>query len=130
MKRTFVALSIAAGVYVIALAAGSTLYATGVIGTGATHNDCANFRQEIARERGIAEDEVPQSDIKARTQQCLASHELGAGEAFRSEYLFWSIWPAVICAGVFFMWPLWSRAIDRQEMAEVAREASHTEPGA
>jgi len=130
MKRIALALGIGAVIYGLALGAGSVLYATGAIATGATHNDCADFRSEIAKERGIGDDEVPQSEIKARTQACLASHELSDRHAFRSEYLFWSIWPAVICAAVFLMWPLWARALERQELGDVVRDASHLEPGA
>ncbi len=129
MTRLVIGAIIAAGVYATALVAGSTLYGSGAIGTGATHNDCADFRHEIARERGISDDDVPQSEIKARTQACLGQHQLTAGTAFRSEYLFWSLWPAIICGAAFFMWPLWARALERQEMAEVAREASHLQPG-
>lgn len=130
MKRIAFAVGIGAVVYALALGAGSLLYATGAIATGATHNDCADFRHEIAKERGIGDGEVPQNEIKARTQACLASHELTARDAFRSEYLFWSIWPAVICAAVFMMWQLWARALERQELADAVRDASHLEPGA
>ena len=130
MKRIALALGIGAVIYGLALGAGSVLYATGAIATGATHNDCADFRSEIAKERGIGDDEVPQSEIKARTQACLASHELSDRHAFRSEYLFWSIWPAVSCVAVFLMWPLWARALERQELGDVVRDASHLEPGA
>jgi hypothetical protein len=40
MKRIGVALAIALGIYGVAVGAGSVLYATGAIATGATHNDC------------------------------------------------------------------------------------------
>ena len=129
MRRILIALAIAGGIYGVSVAAGSLLYVTGAIGTGATHNDCADFRSVIATEQGIPKEDVPQDEVKTRTEECLAEHELTPEEAFRSEYLFWSLWPAVICAAVFFMWPLWARALERQEMAEVAREASHLEPG-
>ena len=123
MKRVAGAVGIGVVIYAVAAGAGCVLYATGAIATGATHNDCADYRREIAKERGIGDDEVPQSEIKTRTQACLASHELSEGHAFRSEYLFWSIRPAVICAAVFFMWPLWARALERQEFADAARDA-------
>ena len=130
MKRIALAVGIGVVIYALALGAGSMLYASGMIATGATHNDCADFRSEIASERGIGDDEVPQSEIKQRTRSCLASHELTEGHAFRSEYLFWSIWPAVICGAVFLLWPLWARALERQEFGDVVRDASHLEPGA
>ena len=130
MRRTALAVGIGVVIYALALGAGSVLYMTGVIATGATHNDCADYRSEIAQERGIGEDQVPQSEIKTRTQACLASHELTERHAFRSEYLFWSIWPAAICVAVFLIWPLWARALERQELGHVVRDASHLEPGA
>jgi len=114
-KRLLVAAIIAAGIYGIAVGAGSLLFATGVIATGATHNDCADYRRDIAHERGIDEEDVPQSEIRARTEACLATHELTEREAFRSEYLFWSIWPGVICAIIFLMWPVWTRTLLNQE---------------
>jgi hypothetical protein len=130
MKRILIALAIAAGMYGTSLSVGAVLYATGTIGTGATHNDCVDFRSTIANEQGIADQDVPQEQIKARTEECLKQHELTTGEAFRSRYLFWPLWPAVISAGVFLMWPLWARALDRQEFTDAVRDASHLEPGA
>lgn len=123
MGRLLVALAIAAGIYGIALGVGSLLYVTDAIGTGATHNDCADFRRDIAHERGIDEEDVPQSEIKARTQECLVRHELTAREAFRSEYLFWSIWPGVICAAIVLAWPVWARTLHNQEQADAAEHA-------
>ena len=114
-KRIGIAVVIMAGIYGFALGIGSLLYATGTIATGATHNDCANYRQEIAEETGIPEEDVPQEEIKARTEACLTTHELTEEEAFRSEYLFWSIWPGVICAIVFLFWPVWTNILLRQE---------------
>ena len=59
MKRIGIAILIAVAIYAAMLAFGSALYATGVIGHGATHNDCVNFRADIAEQRGIAEEDVP-----------------------------------------------------------------------
>ena len=58
-------MGIAAAIYGVMLAFGGVLYASGVLGTGATHNDCANYRQSIAQQRGIAEEDVPQAAMKA-----------------------------------------------------------------
>jgi hypothetical protein len=115
LKRLAIAVLIAGAIYGLAVGIGSTLYATGNMPTGATHNDCADYRQEIADERNIDPEDVPQEEIKQRTEACLATHELTEEEAFRSEYLFWSIWPGVICALVFLMWPVWSRILFNQE---------------
>jgi len=123
MKRAGIAFVIAAVIYGVALGAGSLLYATGAIATGATHNDCADFKRAIASERGIDVEDVPQDDVRARTQACLDSHELTAREAFRSEYLLWSAWPAAVCAGVFLAWPVWARILRNQERAEDEMEA-------
>ena len=57
----------------------SLLYATGTIATGATHNDCADFRTQIAEEQGIDEEDVRRARCKARTQECLDEHELTRG---------------------------------------------------
>lgn len=127
MGRLLIALAIAGGIYGIALGIGTTLYVTDAIGTGATHNDCADYRKEIADERGIDEEDVPQRDIKERTQTCLDEHELSAREAYRSEYLFWSIWPGVISALIFLVWPVWARTLHNQDQAETAeRTGGHT----
>jgi hypothetical protein len=106
--------------YGTGLGVGSLLYATGAIATGATHNDCEDFRKELAEERGIDEHDVPQSAIKARAEECLARHELTEEEAFRTEYLIWPVWPAVICAVVFLLWPTWARILRNQEHAEAS----------
>jgi len=118
VKRIGIAFVIAAVLYGIGLGAGSLLYATGVIATGATHNDCEDFRKMIAERRGINEHDVPQSEIKAEAEQCLAAHVLTEKEAFRREYLFWSAWPAAICAVIFLLWPAWASALGRQEEAD------------
>ena len=86
MKRIVIAAGIAALIYGIALGAGSLLYATGAIATGATHNDCANFKETLAPQYGNDEEKVPQSAIKALAKQCLAGHELTEKDAFRSAY--------------------------------------------
>lgn len=139
MKRILIALLIAGGIYGLAVGAGSVLYATGTIPTGPTHNDCGDLKQHIAdRDYHGDEEEVLQSQLKQETIDCLAgeglyaeegSHYLTEGEAFRSEWLFWSIWPGVICAVVFLLWPIWRRTLENQEQAELAEEASRLEPG-
>jgi hypothetical protein len=139
MKRILVALVIAGGIYGIAVGTGSILYATGTIPTGPTHNDCGDLKGRIAdRDYHGNEEEVPQSVLKQETIDCLAgeglyvkegSHFLTEEEAFRSEWLFWSIWPGVICAVIFLLWPMWSRILENQEAAEVAEEAPRLEPG-
>ncbi len=130
LRRIGIAVAIAAVIYGLALGAGSVLYATGAIATGATHNDCDDFKRAIAKERGIDAQDVPQQDIKVATQACLDSHELTAGDAFRSEYLLWAAWPGIICAAVFLAWPLWARMLHNQELADAARAAGRSETGA
>lgn len=118
MKRLATAVLIAVIIYGAALGTGSVLYATGVIGTGATRNTCENLRARIAEERGIAEEDVPQSEVKDATAACLEGHTLTKREAFRSEYLVWSAWPAAITAAIFLAWPAWAGILLRQEEAE------------
>ena len=129
MTRIAIAVGIAALIYGIALGAGSLLYASGAIATGATHNECANFKETLAPQYGGNEEDVPQSAIKALAEECLAGHELTEKEAFRSEYLIWSIWPAAVCAIVFLLWPAWARVLHRQEQADLAEEAARLEMG-
>lgn len=129
MKRIGIALLLAVGIYGLAVGTGSLLYATGAIATGATHNNCPGFKQEIAKARGIAEKDVPQKEIKDATQACLDEHVLTKGHAFRSEYLFWSAWPAVLCAAIFLAWPAWARILHNQEQSERAEEAKRLEMG-
>jgi len=129
VKRIGIAVVIAAVLYGAGLGVGSLLYATGAIATGATHNDCANFRKTIADRRGIDEEDVPQNDIKAEAEQCLAAHVLTAKEAFRTEYLFWSAWPASICAVIFLLWPAWASSLRRQEEADPVHKASRLDMG-
>jgi hypothetical protein len=129
LKRIGIALALVVGIYGFALGVGSLLYATGTIATGATHNDCVGYKEEIAEERGIGEDDVPQREIKERTATCLEGHKLTEREAFRSEYLFWSIWPGVIAALIFLAWPAWARTLHNQEQAELAEGAPRLEPG-
>ena len=123
MTRLLIALAIAIGIYGALLAFGGSLYATGVIGDGATHNDCSDFRGRIADERGIAQEDVPQQDVKSATEQCLSGHQLTKWHAFRTEYLEWAAWPAVATALVFLGWPLWAEALRRQELAEAVEDA-------
>lgn len=127
LKRIGIAIAIAAGIYGVALGTGTLLYVTGAIGTGATHNTCSGFREEIADERGIDEEDVAQRDIERATEDCLnePGHVLTEEEAYRSEYLFWSIWPGIICAVVFLVWPLWARILHNQEVAEEGTAGSH-----
>ena len=127
MKRIVMALAIALGIYGVAVGAGSVLYATGAIATGATHNDCD--RGVIAKALGKSQDDLTQQELKTETTKCLDTHTLTKGGAFRSEYLFWSGWPAIICAMVFLAWPVWARILRNQEAAERAAEASHMEMG-
>ncbi len=121
MKRAAIALAIALAIYGVAAGAGSLLYATGAIATGATHNDCD--RAAVARTLGKAEHDVTQQELKTETRKCLNEHALTKWEALRSEYLFWSAWPAVICAVIFLAWPAWARILHNQEQAELAEEA-------
>jgi hypothetical protein len=129
MKRLLIAAAIVAGIYGIAVGAGSLLYVTGAIATGATHNDCEGIREDLAKARGIGEDDVPDEDVSATTAACLDEHQLTKAEAFRTEYLLWSLWPAVICGAIFLLWPRWSRILHRQDAAELAAEASRLEMG-
>jgi hypothetical protein len=130
MKRIGIAMAIALGIYALAVGAGSALYATGLIATGATHNDCADFKETLAPLYGGEEEDVPQAAIKAEAKRCLAGHELTEREAFRTEYLFWGTWPAVVCAVIFLAWPVWARILSNQEDAEDAAEAARLEMGA
>lgn len=139
MKRFGIAAAIAIVIYAAAVGTGSLLYATGTIATGPTHNDCGDLKPVIAnRDHDGDKEEVPQSVLKQETIDCLAGdglyegdgHELTEKEAFQSEYLFWSIWPGVICAVIFLLWPRWSQILENQEQAELAEDAPRLEPGA
>jgi hypothetical protein len=130
VKRLLIALAIAAGIYGIAAGTGTLLYTAGVIATGATSNTCDGIKQQIAEDRYNGDEErVPREELKLATQQCLARHELTKEEAFREEYLFWSIWPGVISALVFLLWPAWSRILQNQDEAELAEQAPRLEAG-
>jgi hypothetical protein len=124
MRRIGIALCIAAAIYGIGAGTGLLLYATGAIATGPTHNDCANFRAQIAEEQGIDEEDVPQSAIKQRTEECLAGHELEPREALRTEFLLGAAWPAAIVPLVYLVWPRWSAALHRQEQHDEELEAA------
>jgi len=128
MRRIGVAVAIALAIYGVALGVGSLLYATGTIATGATHNDCD--RALIARTLGKAQDDLTQQELKTETAKCLDQHTLTKGDAFRSEYLFWSAWPGIICAVIFLLWPIWTRILRNQEDAERAAEAARLDMGA
>lgn len=130
MKRMLIALAMAVGIYAFAAGLGTLLYTTGVIATGATHNDCDSIKKQIADDRyGGQEEDVPQEELKLATQACLETHELTKREAFREEYLFWSIWPSIICAIVYLLWPAWSRILQNQDEADLAEQAPRMEPG-
>jgi hypothetical protein len=124
LKRFGIAVAIALCIYGIALSVGTLLYATGTIATGATHNNCENFKEQLAPQYGGNEEDVPQSAVKALAEECLAGHELTEEEAYKTEYVTWGAWPAVICAVIFLAWPAWARALHRQEQAELAEEAA------
>jgi hypothetical protein len=118
-KRIAIAIAIAAGLYAISLGIGGALYATDNIPLGPTHNDCENFREDIAEEQGIDEEDVEQEDIKALAEECLAEHVFeDQSEPFRTEYVIWGMWPGVVCAVIFLLWPAWSRILHNQEVAE------------
>ncbi len=119
MRRMLIALAIAGVIYVAGLGAGSILYSTGTIATGAPHADCGDPRDIVAENNpGVDKADLPQSEIKAEAQRCLNLNVLTEEEAFREEYLFWPAWPAAICAVIFLMWPAWSRILHNQEMAD------------
>jgi hypothetical protein len=124
MRQLAIAAGIALGIYAIAAGVGLTVFAADAVPTGATHNDCENFREELAPVLGVDEEDVPQSAIKAEAEECLAGHEREEEDVIQ-EYLFWSIWPAAICAAIFLAWPFWARILHNQERAdEVAGEAT------
>ncbi len=126
MRRIGIAVVIAVAIYAVAIGVGSLLYATGAIATGATHNDCVDIKQNLAVRLGIDEEDVPQSEIARETQACLDTHELTAGDAFRTEYLFWSAWPGAICALIFLAWPIWARTLHNQELTDDLLETKGT----
>jgi hypothetical protein len=118
-KRILIAVAIFGAIYGVGLGIGVLLYATGTIATGALHADCGDPRDTVAeRYPDVDEHDLPQSEIKAEAEACLAANELTEEEAFRGEYLFWPMWPAAICALVFLLWPWWARILDRQEKAD------------
>ena len=118
LQRVALAVTIAAVLYFVGLGIGSLLYATGAIATGATHNDCEEFKKILAPQYGGDEEDVPQSAIKALATECLAGHELTEEEAFREEYVVATAWPAAICAVIFLFWPAWAAILHRQELAD------------
>ncbi|MBF6600884.1 MAG: hypothetical protein IVW36_10290 [Dehalococcoidia bacterium] len=118
MKRLARAAALAVLIYAAALALGTTLYATGVIGNGATHNNCIGFQEKIAEAQGIPVEDVQQQQVKAATEDCLDARRLTKWQAFRSEYIVWAAWPAVVVAAIFLLWPAWSQVLHNQEQAE------------
>ncbi len=122
MKRIFLALAIAAAIYGAELGAGTLLYVTGAMPTGATHNNCPDFRHELASQYGGDAQNVPQSAVKAAAEQCLSGHELTKREAYRTEYVFWSAWPAVLFAIIFLAWPVWAETLHNQEREDGRKE--------
>jgi hypothetical protein len=125
MKRLWIAIAIALGIYGVSAGVATIVYVGGWMPTGAAHNDCPDYRQVIAEEQGIDEEDVEQEDIKAATEACLADHEREEQDVYRTA-LFWAIWPAVITALIFLAWPLWADALHRQEEADPAEH--HPEP--
>ena len=115
MKRVLLALAIAAAIYGAELGAGTLLYVTGTIPTGATHNNCPDFHHKLADDWGIDAKDVPQSAVKEQAENCLAGHVLTEREAYRTEYVFWSAWPAVLFAVIFLVWPVWVEILHNQE---------------
>jgi hypothetical protein len=139
MKRILIALVIAGGIYGAILGTGAALHASGNIATGPTHNDCGDLKPVIAdREHDGDEEEVEQSELKQETIDCLegtglyeeeGGHQLTEREAFRSEYLFWGLWPGVICAVIFLLWPMWTRVLTNQDEAEAAEDLPRMDMG-
>ena len=125
MRRIVLALALAAAIYGAALGAGTLLYATGAIPIGATHNDCPDFHHVLAPQYGGDAQNVPQSAVKAAAANCLSSHALTKSEAYRSEYVFWSAWPAVIFAIIFLAWPVWTETLHNQEREDGRKEVRH-----
>jgi hypothetical protein len=118
-SRLLIAIAIAGVIYGVAIGIGSILYATGTIATGATHADCGDHRDNVAKlYPELDEHDLPQAAIKEDAVKCLAANELSENEAFREEYLLGPIWPAVICAVIFLAWPAWSRILHNQEASE------------
>jgi hypothetical protein len=124
MKRIAIAIAIAAGIYGLALAVGGIVYATDNVPTGPTHNECGDLLPVIAeREHDGDEEEVEQEELKQETLDCLAGEGLYVEEGthFRTEedvvreYIFWSIWPGVIVAVIFLIWPIWTKILLNQE---------------
>ena len=130
-RRLLVALIIFGGIYGVAMGTGFILYRTEAIGTGPLHTDCPDYKPIIAEEQGIDEEDVQQDDIQQRAIACHEAEkaEITYREAFRAEYLFWSFWPAAICALVFLAWPAWTRILIRQEEREAIDEASRLQAG-
>ena len=130
-RRLLTALVIAGGIYGLAMGTGFILYKTEAIGTGPMHTECPNYKPIIAEEQGIDEEDVEQEDIKARSSACHEAEKAAITheEAFRTEYLYWSIWPAAICAIVFLLWPVWTQILIRQEEHEASEDAPRLKPG-
>ena len=91
--------------------------------TGPTHNNCPDFRHELAPQYGGEAKNVPQSAVKAEAENCLAGHTLTEREAYRTEYVFWSAWPAVLFAIIFLAWPVWAETLHNQEREDGRKEA-------
>ena len=117
MKRLLTAIAIAAAIYGIGLGVGTALWAADRLPTGATHNDCSDFAKILAEEQGIDEEDVAQEDIKALAIECLAGHERETSDVLH-DFITWSVWPALICAGIFLVWPAWTKTLLNQEAAE------------
>lgn len=122
MKRLLIALAIAGAIYGVGVGVGSALWALDALPTGATHNDCSDFAKTIAEEQGINEEDVDQADIKALAEECLAGHERETSEVIH-DFITWSVWPAVICAAIFLIWPVWTKTLFNQQAAEGGEDA-------
>jgi len=131
MRRALLALAIAAAIYGAELGAGTLLYVTGSIPTGATHNNCPDFHHELAPQYGGDAKDVPQPAVKAAAEHCLSGHTLTEGEAYRTEYVFWAAWPAVLFAIIFLAWPVWAETLHNQEREDGRKEAKrgHSQHG-
>jgi hypothetical protein len=122
MNRVLLALALAAAIYGAELAAGTLLYVTGAMPTGATHNNCPDFHHELAPQYGGDAKDVPQAAVKAAAENCLAGHTLTKAEAYRTEYVFWAAWPAVLFAIIFLAWPVWAQTLHNQEREDGRKE--------
>jgi hypothetical protein len=118
-RRLLIALGLFVAIYLAGFGMGAVLYATDLIGTGPLHTECEDYRAIIAEREGIDEEDVEQEQIKELAVACHEAEkaEITPEEAFRSEFLFWPLWPAAIVALASLLWPLWAGILRRQELA-------------